>query len=86
MIGSEVDPAAVELSWSNNVAHVQWSPEVGAALIVRDLQGQVVTVDRSGSFELDTASEFTLAVAAGGEITTALSVSSASEERIELTR
>jgi hypothetical protein len=81
-----VDPAQVELSWVNNAAHIQWAPAAGDALVVRDMAGRVVTVDRSGSFELDSAPEFTIELAARGEITAALSVSSGSDQRVELTR
>jgi hypothetical protein len=81
-----VVPTEISLSWVNGTARVQWTPHSGEALVLRNVDGQVVTVDRSGSFQVQNASGLSVELTAHGEVSPRTSAQAGTDRRIQFTR
>ena len=81
-----VMPNEISLSWVNGAAHVQWTPRSGEALVLRNVDGQVVTVDRSGSFRIQNASQLNVEFTAHGEVGGRMSAQAGTDRRLQFTR
>jgi|GEM_PF-2159605 len=55
--GVAMDQRGVDIEWSEDAAVVEWEPQPGEALVVRDARQQVLAVDRSGLLSLSMGSE-----------------------------
>jgi len=81
-----VVPNEISLSWDNGTARVEWHPHSGEALVVRNVLGQVVTVDRSGSFQIQNATQLSVELTAHGEVGGRMSAQAGTDRRIQFTR
>ena len=53
---AEAQPAVVELARQGRQAELNWQPRAGEVLVVRDAEGQVITVDSTGNSRFAAAS------------------------------